>query len=321
MKHFFFYNRSEKAVILILLIFITGIIIVRNRKFLFGDDEEKDFTSYAESPDNESFRKCFSDFASLLNNTEPARNKTKYEKKKVIITPSFFDPNTADSIELTAMGIPSFIIRNINAYRNKGGVFRKKEKLAEIYGMKKEYYEALKDYIRIDSSYFTATFQKKKDDIGAVNENMTTERKYPEKFTETMSIDINETDSATLLKIPGIGPAGARAIIGYRKKLGGYYDLCQISELTFIHDSVTSELGNYLFADISKIEKIKINIASLPLLRSHPYINFYQAKCITDFRKRKYITSESDLRFSDEFSDEDMERMKHYLDFTIPGNP
>ena len=100
------------------------------------------------------------------------------------------------------------------------------------------------------------------------------------------------------MKIPGVGSVGARAIINYRDKLGGYYSVCQVKELTFIADSTLINIEKYLYADTTLIQKIKINSASIPLLKRHPYINVYQAKWISEFRKRKYIDSMHELRFT-----------------------
>jgi len=58
-----------------------------------------------------------------------------------------FDPNTADSAQLQALGISSFVLGNILKYREKGGVFRQKSDLAKIYGLNQDTYKKLKPYI------------------------------------------------------------------------------------------------------------------------------------------------------------------------------
>jgi DNA uptake protein ComE-like DNA-binding protein len=58
-----------------------------------------------------------------------------------------FDPNTADSVQLQALGISSFVLGNILKYREKGGVFRQKSDLAKIYGLNQDTYKKLKPYI------------------------------------------------------------------------------------------------------------------------------------------------------------------------------
>ena len=46
-----------------------------------------------------------------------------------------FDPNTADSSQLIRLGLQSWQVRNIYKYRARGGVYRKKEVFARLYGL------------------------------------------------------------------------------------------------------------------------------------------------------------------------------------------
>jgi len=64
------------------------------------------------------------------------------------------------------------------------------------------------------------------------------------------------------------------------------------------------------------IQPISVNSASLDKLKSHPYLNFYQAKAIIEIRKKKgKINSINELMLLEEFSETDIERIKHYLSF------
>ena len=55
-----------------------------------------------------------------------------------------FDPNLADSIELSRLGLSKFVVRNILKYRLKGGRFTTPESLARIYGLTEEKFLELK---------------------------------------------------------------------------------------------------------------------------------------------------------------------------------
>lgn len=63
----------------------------------------------------------------------------------------FFDPNTATESELILLGIPPKTAANIEKYRLKGGVFKKKEDLARIYTLKEADYLRLLPWIRFPS--------------------------------------------------------------------------------------------------------------------------------------------------------------------------
>jgi len=141
---------------------------------------------------------------------------------------------------------------------------------------------------------------------------------YPvaEKFTAGTVIEINSSDTAQLMKIPGIGAAFAKRITSYRKMLGGFYRLEQLQEVYGMYEELYEKIIPYLQTDMEGITPISVNSASLDKLRSHPYINFYQAKAIIEIRKKKgKLESIDQLKLLEEFTEEDLERIKHYLIF------
>ena len=141
---------------------------------------------------------------------------------------------------------------------------------------------------------------------------------YPatEKFVPGTVLDINTIDTLQLMKIPGIGPAFAKRITSYRKLLGGYYRLEQLQEVYGMYVELYEKMIPYLQADTSEISPISVNSASLDQLKSHPYINFYQAKAILELRKKKgKLENIHEFDLLEEFTAEDLERIKHYLAF------
>ena len=66
----------------------------------------------------------------------------------------------------------------------------------------------------------------------------------------------------------------------------------------------------------SDIHKININKATLTELQAHPYINFYQAKTIMQYRRlRGPIKSLSQLAASKDFPAESIKRLEPYVEF------
>ena len=63
--------------------------------------------------------------------------------------PSFFDPNTVDSVSLAAFGIEGYKIRNMMRYRAAGKVFRSAEDMGRTYGWTGADVEKVKDYVMI----------------------------------------------------------------------------------------------------------------------------------------------------------------------------
>ena len=56
-------------------------------------------------------------------------------------------------------------------------------------------------------------------------------RSRPQKLTQGVHLDANRADTADFRRIPGVGEAYARAIIGYRERLGGFVNAQQLSEI------------------------------------------------------------------------------------------
>jgi len=144
------------------------------------------------------------------------------------------------------------------------------------------------------------------------------QNQYPatEKFAAGTVIELNTSDTAQLIKIPGIGASFAKKITGYRNSLGGYYRMEQLQEVYGMYEELYEKIIPYLRTDTGKITPLPVNTASLDKLKAHPYINFYQAKAIVEMRKKKgKLENIHELDLLEEFTPEDLERLKHYLAF------
>ena len=62
-----------------------------------------------------------------------------------------FDPNTADSTQLEQLGLQRWQIRNIYRYRKAGGIYRRPQDFASLYGLTAGQYKQLEPYIRISA--------------------------------------------------------------------------------------------------------------------------------------------------------------------------
>jgi competence ComEA-like helix-hairpin-helix protein len=140
---------------------------------------------------------------------------------------------------------------------------------------------------------------------------------YPkaEKLTAGMIVDINRSDTAELMKIPGIGSSFAKRIVGYRNILGGFYRIEQLQEVYGMYEELYEKILPYIKINSDSIRMIVVHSASIDKLKSHPYINFYQAKAIVETREKRKIGNINELSLLEEFTDEDMERIRPYLDF------
>jgi competence ComEA-like helix-hairpin-helix protein len=143
-------------------------------------------------------------------------------------------------------------------------------------------------------------------------------KSYPktEKLAEGTSIELNSSDTTQLMKIPGIGISFAKRIVGYRNVLGGYYRLEQLQEVYGMYEELYEKMIPYLIVNMDSIRLLPVNSASIDKLKSHPYINFYQAKAIIEIRKKKgKLKNVGDLNLLEEFTEEDLNRIAPYLGF------
>ena len=228
-----------------------------------------------------------------------------------------FDPNTADSTQLRRLGLSQWQIRNIYKYRAAGGVYSKPSDFARLWGLTKKQYRDLAPYIRIADDYLPAA-----DFYGNEPHRRSLQRSdgdglpatpafaHQEKLRPGQQIDLNRADTTELKKVPGIGSYFARQIVQYRQRLGGYSATGQLMEIrNFPEDALA-----YLTASAAEVHKININKASLAELRDHPYINFYQARDIVEYRRlRGAIHSLQQLGALKTFPPATIKRLEPYI--------
>lgn len=173
-------------------------------------------------------------------------------------------------------------------------------------------------YRKSDKKEWTSLTKEKKRSPDtssfAVEEEKRTVYRFPkqEKFQRGIIVDVNTADTLVLKKIPGIGSVISRNIVSYRNRLGGFYDVSQLLEVKY----VDSTLLVWFQVKSDVYRKISINKADIDELRSHPYMDFYKAKAVLDYRrKRGRIAGMSQLSMLKEFSEEDMIRLSHYFSF------
>lgn len=223
-----------------------------------------------------------------------------------------FDPNTADSTELLALGLEPWQVRNIYKYRAKGGVFRRKEDFGRVYGLTNKQYRDLAPLIRIGSDYQPYTSRGYQNVPYGEAPDSVPGRRFPAKLRRGERMDLNDADTVLLLKVPGIGPYFAHQIVSKRKMLGGFYSVRQLLEI----QDMPEEALPYFEVNPAKVHRLNVNKLSLVELRRHPYINYYQAKAIVDYR-RLYgeIHDMGQLKLMKDFTPDDFERLRHYIEY------
>ncbi len=217
-----------------------------------------------------------------------------------------FDPNTADSTALLRLGLQPWQVRNIYRYRAAGGVYRRKEDFARLYGLTVKQYRELEPYIHISSDYLPASTLVKDKPFG-IDSTI-----YPQKIAQDEHVVLNTADSATLRTVPGIGVHFSHEILKYGRRLGGYVSVDQLDEI----DYFPQEAKRFFVIEGATPKKLNLNRLSLNELRRHPYINYYQARAIVDYRRQHGLMhSLDDLSLLRDFPPEAIIRLQPYVEF------
>lgn len=142
MRSLFYLQRNDRNAIIVILMIIA--IICSLIIFIGGEDDgsrqgvaDSTLTQHPERVDKE----------------HPLYYKVDEEIHEVFA----FDPNTADSTDLLRLGLQEWQVRSIYRYRAKGGIYRRPEDFARLYGLTKKQYETLRPYIIIGEDYRPAS--------------------------------------------------------------------------------------------------------------------------------------------------------------------
>lgn len=335
LKDYFYLQRNDRQAILVLL----GIILVcTTLVFVVGklNPSTSGSTDQADAHPSK-YDKSYKG----KTEQEVSEQKPLYYKVDGVPHELFaFDPNTADSTQLLKLGLQAWQVRSIYKYRAKGGIFREPSDFARLYGLTKKQYEVLAPYIRIGEDYqpasdyygqrnnysssrshnfssrnYNNSYQGKDDNANNHLGNQQGEAQtysYPQKLKPGQFVSLNHADTTELMKIPGIGSYYAKAILRYREQLGGFVSSSQLREIEGFPESALP----FLRVSPEGIKKLNINKLTLNQLRKHPYLNFYQAKEICDYRRLKGpLHSLQELKLLKDFPPAEIERLAPYVDF------
>ena len=299
-REFFVLRKSDRQVVLVLLIIVVAIVLA--------------FSLILKSPDSSKNQPVVPSVPSTAQ--DDGKKAPAYYRQPERQTERFaFDPNTADSTQLLRLGLQPWQVRNIYKYRAAGGVYRQKEDFARLYGLTVKQYRELEPYIVISPDYQPASTlvpdrRRQSDSLYALRSDSLS-RLYPKKIVLGEHVDLNAMDTMAYRTVPGIGSYYASKIIQYGQRLGGYTNVDQLDEI----DDFPRDAKQYFTVDTSTpVTKIYVNRLSLNELKRHPYINYYQAKAIIDYRRQNGpLRDLQALRLLRDFPPEAINRLRPYV--------
>lgn len=129
-------------------------------------------------------------------------------------------------------------------------------------------------------------------------------------------VELNTTDSTTLVRLPGIGPVLSARIIKYRRLLGGFARVEQLKEVYGLPAETYEMIKGRIYADSAQISRININSATYKEIARLPYFEKYEVTAILKYRELKgRINGIDDLTENKLITMEKAIKLRPYLKF------
>ena len=189
-------------------------------------------------------------------------SRQRWEQKIARRAPHPFEPFRIDTVGIDYLQSIGFTYRQAEGlieYRNRGAEgIRNMAELSDCWAVSPEMADSLARYVI-----------------------------FPEPKPYGGKVEINSADSTTLVAVRGIGPKTAAAIVEYRKLLGGYVSINQLSELKCVTSENFALFSQQICCDSCVFSKIDINFAPASELERHPYMTRGAINRVIQLRKSK----------------------------------
>jgi competence ComEA-like helix-hairpin-helix protein len=278
---YLFFTRKERigiiAVVMIMMVYPSIPILYT----IFHKPQPVDHTAFEkeiaqlnmQEPDsNSAYSKRKYNDAGYLNYQPSEKN---YYDKPTRGELFYFDPNTLPVDGWKKLGVREKTANTIQNYISKGGRFYKPEDISKIWGLHEDEVKRLLPYVRIEAK--PASDYNKYPDRGEV-------KTYAKPTYTIAPCDVNSSDTAAFIALPGIGSKLAARIVAFREKLGGFYKIDQLAETYGLPDSTFQKIKSRLVIGNNSVKKLNINTATVDELKTHPYLRYNIANAIVQYR-------------------------------------
>ena len=228
-----------------------------------------------------------------LSNTEKKAKPSK-KGKKYFPPKSRFNPNDYSLDDWMALGLSVKQSQSILNFVQRG--IYSNSALEKIYVMPTEVYDLIKD-----STYY----EKQITEFTVIKDS---------EVKPIPLLEINSASKEDLIELNGVGEFYAKQILKYKNELGGFVFIEQLLEVWKMRLETYEKLMPQLTIDTNKIKKINVNTCSIEDLRSHPYLDYYQANSIIKMRMQKDGYNElKEILESKLINEEEFQRLLPYL--------
>lgn len=221
------------------------------------------------------------------------------KKKQYKIPPAKFNPNDYTLEDWMNLGLSekqSLVVLKFTRY----GI-RSNDDLKKIFVIDEKLFALIKDSTFYPSVEKTTDFN-------------VTDTKFEKQMEDFVLVNLNSATEEELDKVPGIGAYYAKSIIRNRDRLGGFYELKQLLELSKISEEQLAQWSPHFILEKSGIRKINVNSATVNELSAHPYITWNIANSLVKLREQHGPYKQiEDIKRSALIDSELYNKLKNYL--------
>ena len=233
-------------------------------------------------------------FESKRSSNTEKKAKSSKKSKKYFPPKSRFNPNDYSIDDWMALGLS---VKQSQAILNfvQRGIYSNSA-LEKIFVMPTEVYDLIKD-----STYY----ERQITEFTVIKDSV---------VKPLSLLEINSASKEDLIELNGVGDFYAKQILKYKNELGGFVFIEQLLEVWKMRLETYEKLMPQLTIDTNKIKKINVNTCSIEDLRSHPYLDYYQANSIIKMRMQKDGYKElQEILESKLINEEEFQRLLPYL--------
>jgi competence ComEA-like helix-hairpin-helix protein len=285
MKRYFTLTKSQKigAVVVAIIVILQIIFFSRENNFVLPDPLDVDTSLYAIHFKDKPFS---------------SSKKNQYQTQKIEYYD--FNPNEFGVKDWQNFGFSEKQAKIIVKYKSKIDGFKFKDDLKKVFVISEEKYLEIEPFIKLEHKKINETKSNFKKD---------------KKPIVRPQIDLNSATSEELKDIHGIGEFTANGIVKYRTALGGFHSKIQLKEVYGISDENYEKILPQIKIDNSSIQKLNINILSVPNLKKHPYINWKTANAIIDERLKGKIKNIDFLIKNEIIKESEFNKLLPYIEY------
>jgi len=164
-----------------------------------------------------------------------------------------FDPNLIDSAKAIELGIPMKQVKSLLHYRQKGGYFKDPADFAKLYGLTPELFHALTPFIRMEKTALNNHTKSAYRFFSTANRI--------DVDNNDWKLDINNADESEWLLKTNLSKSTIHSIMAYKKYLGNYSNVRQVSKVYGLPDSLYQSLRKHLRVQLS--QQLQLNATAM----------------------------------------------------------